>query len=65
MTSEQKAAYINSQTACAMIEAMAYHAENTQRTETGQSIAYGHDAFLQIPSKYGIHHNQVMELINK
>lgn len=59
MTNEQKAAYVNSQTACAMIEAMGMQAENQQRERQGYSMAYGDKAFFDLIEKYGIHHNAV------
>jgi hypothetical protein len=59
MTPEQKAAFVNSQVACALIEAMGMQAENQQRTNRGHSIAYGEDAFAALIEKYGIHHNAV------
>jgi len=63
MTPEQKAAFVNSQVACALIEAMGMKAENQQRTHLGQSIAYGEEAFAALIEKYGIHHNAVHQYI--
>ena len=40
MTEEQKAAYVNSQSICALIEAMGMTAENYQRVCRGESVAY-------------------------
>lgn len=62
MTPEQSAAFINSQAACANAEIAAMQAENQQRLAKGLSIAYGEEAFLAIPDKYGITHNAVLVL---
>lgn len=59
MTPEQKAAYVISQSVCAMVEAMGMQAENQQRTNRGLSIAYGEEAFAAVLEKYGVHHNAV------
>ncbi len=60
MTPEQQAAYVNSQVACALIEAQGMVAENMQRAALGQSMAYVEDDFAAIINKYGIHHNAVL-----
>jgi len=59
MTPEQKAAYVMSQAASALIEAMGMHACNMQRAACGYSMAYDEGAFLSIIDKYGISHNAV------
>lgn len=61
MDREQKIAYINSQTVCAQAELSGMEAENAQREHRGESMAYDEDAFMDIPVKYGITHNQVLE----
>ena len=60
MTNEQKAAYIQSQAACALIEAMGMQALNMQRERQGYSMAYDDEAFFKLIEKYGIHHNAVL-----
>jgi hypothetical protein len=60
MTEEQNAAYVFSQSACALIEAMGMVAENAHRQQCGNSIAYGEEAFNALINKYGIHHNAVV-----
>lgn len=60
MTEEQNAAYIFSQSACALIEAMGMVAENTHRQRCDKRIAYGDGDFNKLISKYGIHHNAVI-----
>lgn len=60
MTKDEAVAYVHTQTACAMIEAMGMAAENEHRKACGQSVAYGEEAFNAIGLKYGIHHNDVL-----
>ena len=62
MTPEQAAAYVNSQVACATIEAAGMTALNMQRESLGLSMAYEDDAFDALINKYGIHHNTVLSL---
>ena len=60
MTPEQLAIYVNSQVACALIEATGMQAENQQRAHRGESVAYGEERFTALIDKYGIHHNAVL-----
>lgn len=60
MTEEQNAAYVSSQSACALIEAMGMVAENTHRQQCGKIIVYGEEAFNALINKYGIHHNAIV-----
>ena len=60
MNENENAAYVMSQAACALIEAMGMHAENMQRQQLGQSMAYSDEAFLKLINRYGIHHNAVI-----
>jgi hypothetical protein len=62
MTDEQKVAFINAQTACALAEIAGMQAENSHRAANGNSVAYGDEAFFAIPDKYGIGHNTVVAL---
>lgn len=57
MGEEQQVAFLISQTACAMIEAMGMQAENAQRAACGNSMAYVESDFIEVIEKYGIHHN--------
>lgn len=64
MTEEQKAAYVASQTACAMIEALGVFAMNQAEVVRAmgaptQGLA-GYNRFAEILDKYGIHHTSVM-----
>lgn len=61
MTNEQKAAFINSQVACAMADIEAMKAENQHREMQGKSQAYGAEDFFAIPDRYGISHNAVLQ----
>jgi hypothetical protein len=62
-TPEQKAAYLNSQTACALIKMQSMMAENQERESQGKSLAYGEEAFLALIDKYGIHHNAAVRTL--
>jgi len=64
MTDEQKAAYVNAQTACALAEIEGMKAENWMRERRGQTIAYGEEEFLAVPIKYGLHHNDTIGLFH-
>ena len=57
MNETSRAAFLQSQVACAMIEAMGMQAENEQRKAVGHSMAYTEDAFVQLIDRYGIGHN--------
>lgn len=60
MTPEQTAAFLNSQVACAMIEAMGMQAENQQRAVLGYSMAYTAEDFAAIADRYGIDCNAAL-----
>lgn len=62
MSDEQKTAYVLAMVACANAEIAAMTAENQIRVREGQALAYGEKAFLDVPNRYGIHHNAVLEL---
>jgi hypothetical protein len=64
MISEENAAFINSQTACALIEMQGMVAANTLREDQGHTIAYDESAFLKLIEKYGIHHNAVLNRLS-
>lgn len=61
MTSEQQAAYIIAQAACAMAEVAGMQAENQQRITSGFSLAYTEQAFNDVILRNGIHHNAVID----
>lgn len=60
MSIESKAAFINSQATCAIIEMTGMVAENQQRLFLGQPIAYNDKAFFELIDKYGLGHNSVL-----
>jgi len=60
-----KVAYLNSQIACAIIEAMGMQAENEQRKIMGNSPAYVKDSFMQLLDKYGLHHNSIITFLQE
>ena len=64
MTPEQKAAYVFAQSVSAMAEIEGMKALNTERDQRGHTLAYDEAAFLEIPNKYGIHHNAVLTLFH-
>ena len=65
MSDIERAAFLNSQVACAMIEAMGLHAENMQRQAVGNSMAYDEAAFVAIIEKYGIGHNAALSQLTR
>jgi hypothetical protein len=60
MNEQNRAIYIQSQIACAMIEIEAMKAENAQRESAGQAISYGYNAFICLIERYGLHHNAIL-----
>lgn len=63
MYPEQRAAFINSQTACMLVELEAMRAANRERESNGFSPAYGEDEFLALITRYGLHHNAVVSFL--
>ena len=59
-TPEQRAAYVNAQVACALIEAMGMMADNLFMERNSDTVEYGKEAFEKLINKYGIHHNAVI-----
>jgi hypothetical protein len=55
MNEEQQAAYVFSQSVCALIEAMGMFASGEEYTE---------QSYDNLLNKYGIHHNSIMTLFN-
>jgi hypothetical protein len=62
MTPEQRAAYIMAMAACAMAEVAGMQAENQARAHRGEATAYNEQAFNDVISRNGIHHNAVLTL---
>lgn len=65
MTDEQKAAYIHAQSICALAEIQGMIATNDRRKQLDLSVAYDEEAFLGVPGRYGLHHNQVCETFHE
>lgn len=59
------AAYIFSQSCCALIQAMGMVAENMQRAVNDNSMAYVEKDFVELINGYGIHHNTVMSMYHR
>lgn len=60
MTEQQQVAYIQSQVACAMIEAMGMFSKNMSNKTKGNDIEYMEEDFENLTLKYGIHNNAVI-----
>ena len=63
MDENARAAFIVSQSAAAMVEALGMMSENLQRVHRGDSIAYAELAFMEVISRNGIGWNQAMEYL--
>lgn len=61
-TPEMKAAYVNSQAACALLEMEGMKAANSQHEDCQP---YDENAFQAVIEKYGIHHNGVLRVVNE
>lgn len=61
----QGAAYVMAQTICALAEIEGMKAENAGRADKGMAQAYGHESFVGVIDKYGIHHNGVMTMFEQ
>ena len=60
MTNAQGAAYIFAQAVAGMAEIEGMKAENTERLSKGHSLAHDEAAFLEVPMRLGLYHNDVM-----
>jgi hypothetical protein len=65
MTQEQQAAYVVAMAACVNAEVAAMQAENQQRANRGESVAYTESAFRDLITNYGIHHNAVIGMFRQ
>lgn len=63
MDREQRITYMNSQIACAQIEAIGMSAANTERILNKEPPLYSHQDFLNLINQYGIHHNAVVSFL--
>lgn len=64
MTSEQKAAFVMAQAACAMAKIAAMQAENQRCAAQGQPPKYGEDDFNHLDREFTIGHNDVIGLFH-
>ena len=64
MTPEQAAAFVQSQTACAMAEIASMRAANREREMQGHTHAYDETAFRAVPDDFGIGYNAVAVLFH-
>lgn len=62
---ESKAAYVNSQTACALIKMEAMKSANKVSEITGQHPQYGEQDFMNIINEFGLSHNTVVGVLNQ
>lgn len=60
MNEEQRAAFLISQSAAAMIEALGMVAANQERTANGYTIAHDEAAFQNVIARHGIGHNDAL-----
>jgi hypothetical protein len=60
----ERAAFLISQSVCALIEAMGMQAENLRRHHGGESMGYTESAFEDLLLKWGIHHNAALNTLN-
>lgn len=65
MTPDQAAAFIQSQTVCALAEIEAMKSENRMRQIQDHSPAYDEAAFRAVPDEFGIGHNAVVGMIRE
>ena len=61
----ERAAYIISQSICALIEAMGMMAENQWREQRGESTAYGDEAFSGLLDRYELRSKDVFHFLQE
>ena len=64
MDETQRSAFLQSQSVCALIEALGMAAENQQAAWLKQPIYHGEGAFKALIEKYGIHHNAALSTLH-
>ena len=64
MTPEQKAAFINSQTLCALSEVLGMMADNTRSILQKQPPQYNKDHFTGVIERYALDHNSVVSFFH-
>lgn len=63
MDQNERAAFIQSQAACAVVKALGMMADNQHRLSLGHTIAYDGDAFRELIDEHGIGHNAVVDYL--
>jgi len=61
MDREQKIAFIQAMTISALAEIEGMKAANLERINQGYALAYDEKSFMEVPVKFGITHNHVIE----
>ena len=64
MDREQRLAYINAMIVSANIEALGMAAANGHCLMFNEELPYKRQDFLDLITKYGIHHNQVIDYLS-
>lgn len=64
MTKIQVAAFVMAQATACQCELQAMLIANKERENQGYAPAYGVDAFLELPERFGLHHNVVVDLMH-
>lgn len=59
----RRTTYINAMTITAMAEIQGMMAENEERKRQGLALAYGEKEFNDVPIKWGLTHNAVLEYL--
>ena len=60
---DKKAAFIISQSVCALIDALGMVAENDVRKLLGQGMAFDQEAFFNLKDSYHLGHNDVLDYL--
>jgi hypothetical protein len=63
MDEQARVVFVQSQIVCAMAEIAGMQAENTSLMANGEGIRYGFQDFQNVPSKYGLWHNDVVSYL--
>jgi len=63
MDDQQRAAFLFSQSVCALLKGLGYVSENVQRVLNRQSVAFGTGDFDSLLRQYGIDGNDALTLL--
>lgn len=61
MDKDQQIAYLNAQVACMLVELAAMQAHDRDASVNGTGC-YTEQVYLDLPNRYGVHHNAVVGL---